>query len=343
MPVRGHAGVVFEFFVIALVALAAFHFLVLRPRRRRRERGGVLDPVEASTRIKEHFDETAHPRDLLEHRPFTDAALGLSRSPRSDAELLTYANGVNPVVACMALEALVQREGDEVPTQDLLDCLNVQSWWARFFALRALDVRHQEPIAARALTSMDEAWAQPLLSGFLADFLDSRRRGDDTPSLEPLLESLSSTQFNALEAIVRESKGGVLATVQDALAEAARERVDTDLLSGIGLLAFPGGALRRLDEPSELTAGQRVAVETAIRTLATRRSVVVTGKVGVGKSATVARVANHLLAEGWHVWWASANDLLAGQSYIGQLEERLRNVIQGIGRRRVVWVVSDMV
>ncbi|MEJ2204458.1 MAG: hypothetical protein P8170_10135, partial [Gemmatimonadota bacterium] len=228
-----------EILGIAVLAWIAFYYVVFRPPRMRKERVGGIDPVQAATRMKDHFDETAHPQDLLEYRPFVDAAADLSRSERTDAELLTYANGANPIVACMALEALAGREEDEAPTEELLGCLNLPSWWARFFALRALDARHDEPIAPRVLTQVDDTWSQPLLAGVMAEFLERRNGKGDTPSVQPLLGSISSTRFNALDRLVKASRSPLLDQVRAELRDAARERVDVDLLAGIGLLRGP--------------------------------------------------------------------------------------------------------
>lgn len=332
-----------EYVIIGLMVWIAVYFLFLRRRRKNEEDGEAIDPVRAATRIKYYYDASAHPRDLLEHPPFVDAAQGLTRSERSDADLLAYANGDNPVVACMALEALAGRVGEKVPTDELLRCLRLSNWWVRYFALRALDARHPEAIAARVLTRVDAAWAEPLPVGIMADFLDRRSEKGDVPSLQPLLASVPSTTFNALRQLVKASRTPLLDAVRKELEDAAGERVDVDLLTGIGLLREPERGSGDSGPAPLLTTEQQVAEEAILRFLLDRRSVVVTGEAGVGKSTTLNAVVEMLRRKGWYIWRASAGDLIAGQSYIGQLEERLKKVVEALGGRRVVWIVPDLV
>ncbi len=70
-------------------------------------------------------------------------------------------------------------------------------------------------------------------------------------------------------------------------------------------------------------------------------SVLVCGEHGTGKTVLVDRLFAKLHAEGWLLFEASAAEVLAGQSYIGELEERMREMLAALDRPRALWRVQD--
>jgi ATP-dependent Clp protease ATP-binding subunit ClpC len=72
------------------------------------------------------------------------------------------------------------------------------------------------------------------------------------------------------------------------------------------------------------------------------RPVVLVGDSGVGKTAVARALGERLKEKGWVIFEAGAMDLLAGQVYIGELEERVQQLVRKIGgRRKVLWVVPN--
>ena len=66
------------------------------------------------------------------------------------------------------------------------------------------------------------------------------------------------------------------------------------------------------------------------------------GESGVGKGAIVTTLTKRLQSEGWTVFEAGSPDVLAGQKFMGELEERLRALIEQLNRRRkVLWVIPN--
>ncbi|HJQ34020.1 MAG TPA: AAA family ATPase, partial [Pyrinomonadaceae bacterium] len=62
---------------------------------------------------------------------------------------------------------------------------------------------------------------------------------------------------------------------------------------------------------------------------------------GTGKTALVRALARSLREGGWVVFEASAADVLAGQTYIGQIEERVQTILRHVKDRRVLWVMPN--
>jgi ATP-dependent Clp protease ATP-binding subunit ClpC len=74
------------------------------------------------------------------------------------------------------------------------------------------------------------------------------------------------------------------------------------------------------------------------------RSLLVAGEPLVGKSSFLRLLAQRLRADRWGVFEASGADLQADQVYIGQLEGRIRQVIDELARGyRMIWYIPDIV
>ncbi|HYE97069.1 MAG TPA: AAA family ATPase [Rubricoccaceae bacterium] len=69
------------------------------------------------------------------------------------------------------------------------------------------------------------------------------------------------------------------------------------------------------------------------------RSVLLVGEDGVGKSTLIRELGRRLQGAGWAVFEAGAGDLLAGQSFIGMLEEQLRQLVAALSAPKVLWYV----
>src|SRR5204863_5717104 len=103
-----------------------------------------------------------------------------------------------------------------------------------------------------------------------------------------------------------------------------RRRTETKFFESVGRLWKPS------DAPRPLTSvGGRAAVVAGIDVVLrgpTRASALLVGEHGVGKTAVLREVLAQLHREGWLIFEAGASELMAGQTYIGQLEGRLREI-----------------
>src|SRR5262249_46236815 len=121
----------------------------------------------------------------------------------------------------------------------------------------------------------------------------------------------------------------------------ADTRIDRELLSTIGTLWDADTPDPLLVLPEEWRSAIATA-EAAMRE-AKPRSVVVCGDPRVGKTAFVKLLARRFQDEGWTVFAASGNEIMAGQVYIGELEGRVREVAAAVqARRKVLWYVPDL-
>src|SRR5690606_20006091 len=115
---------------------------------------------------------------------------------------------------------------------------------------------------------------------------------------------------------------------------------DTGLLNSIGTVweyVDTSGIVR------DATLERRVAELDRLLRGDPPRSIVLVGPRRVGKTTALRVLAERLLEERWTLFEAGAVELLAGQSYIGEIEQRMQSLLRNIGGKpRVVWIVPDL-
>jgi ATP-dependent Clp protease ATP-binding subunit ClpC len=92
--------------------------------------------------------------------------------------------------------------------------------------------------------------------------------------------------------------------------------------------------------------GWREALALAASTLQQdpRRSLLVTGEPLVGKTSFLRLLAKQLGGDDWTVFEAGGADLQADQVYIGELEGRIRKVVEELATgHKVIWYIPDIV
>ena len=74
------------------------------------------------------------------------------------------------------------------------------------------------------------------------------------------------------------------------------------------------------------------------------RSLLISGEAMVGKSSFLRLLARRIALDDWSVFEAGGADLQADQIYIGQLEGRIRLVVEELAKRhKVIWYIPDIV
>ena len=285
------------------------------------------------------YRQSAYPRDLLKNEQFRRGADLMARAEPSSEVLLDYMVGANVMTACMAMEALSHRTDDTPFKETILANLTQVHLWTAYFALRVLCARCEEPVVGAVLARIDDDWVNALPINILREFITLRRLRGETPSFGPELNSITSEQTANIAAVLDRLRDDVPASLREELRLAQESRVDTTLLGSIGRV------LNVSDADKEIATSDRMdefvsQIELAIRG-SPPRSIALVGEHGVGKSTIVRLVAHRLAKEGWTIFEAGATEIVAGQSFLGQLEGRLQSLIQAIAKKKVVWVVPS--
>ncbi|HEX6884781.1 MAG TPA: AAA family ATPase [Planctomycetota bacterium] len=287
------------------------------------------------------FQVVAHPRDLRQDGRYREALGLLAQGPYTPRELCTFATGDNSVLNCVALDALRERPGTAGCADELLAGTGEMSVWAAWILCEWLEEQHPAPILERFVKRLPGRWQSLLARQTLASFLARRlARGE---RIEPawlqeadpededfdrgafLLSVLETVPGPAAEEAVRTLRQG-----HRSERDAAKLRAFAQVGPGAGPPIHPHAALER-------------ALEAAEATCLGGRSLLVVGRPGTGRATLVRAVTQRLEARGFLVMEASASDLLAGQSHMGQLEGRLKSLLEVAARTRLAWSVPGFV
>ena len=252
----------------------------------------------------------------------------------------------------MSLKALARRTGQDDAVADyVLRDINAYYYWPRFFALRALGAHARGQVVARLVARLDSSWRDPMPLQLLREFVAARADAGETPTPDELSGEIKSLDLSAAQAA---DLNLTLGELGDALTPALRQEAErwrgersayefAKTLGRVwergapGLAAGEGGGeVFVLDSVAARVAELEAAVKRE-----PARSVLLVGDSGTGKTALVRALAERLGRDGWVVFEAGAADVLAGQTYIGQLEERVQSIVRQLGGRRVLWVVPN--
>ncbi len=309
------------------------------------ETGEEHSDVYAVARASEDFfNDTTHPRELLGHEGFRRGVELSSGAEATAHELLARAAEGNALVACISLEALARREGDdEAVAEGVLRDINAYYYWPRFYALRALAAHAGgRDLLAPLLARLNSTWREPMPLQALREFVAERVAAGDAVTPRDLADEADALGFGSeqwaevcasLDAIATQLPAGARAE----LSQWQGSRQTAEFVKSIGRVwEGEGGEVFVLDA----VAAQVAELETEIKR-EPPRSVLLVGESGAGKTALVRALASRLRADGWLVFEAAPAEVLAGQSYIGQIEERVRVIVQQLAGKRVLWVMPN--
>ncbi|MCZ6792560.1 MAG: AAA family ATPase [Planctomycetota bacterium] len=288
------------------------------------------------------FEHSAQPSELVGNPAFERGVAILAGDSFSSQQLLAYFAGDNQIVACIALEALGGRRDDVDIVEPILRSINNVGYWSRYFALKTLDRRVDEALLARVLSRLDESWETPMLSLVLKEFVAQRLSKEPKPSGEEF-RNLSRDELETLGDLLGSLGNDVADKLAREIEEWRKARTDTDVLSSIG---------RVWSEPSDGDVELVVELESHRASVARLessllkeppRSILLVGEAGSGKTSLLRLLGRRLVAAGWTVFEAGATEIMAGQSYIGELENRVKELVEQIGgRKKVLWVVPAL-
>jgi ATP-dependent Clp protease ATP-binding subunit ClpC len=295
----------------------------------------LSDPVAATA------ESSAHPRDLLENLTFREA-VAIFQSESLPLKLVTdYVGGANwplATAACAALSARADRV-DALPA--VLSGFRHCRPWPMYFVLRYFETIDERPPMGALVLQSSEWWIDhPFIPGLLAEHFATRVETGEEPSFGDTLARASAVEVNTAESLLRKIDNPASRQLLDTMATFRRTTLDRDYLQTFG---------RFVEEDAE----RPLLVEhDGIRDLLTRgeacilhqppRSLLVVGEPRSGKTSFVTLLAMRAKAHGWTLFEAGGAHLQAGQTYIGQLEERLRRLpIELAAGKRVLWHAPD--
>ena len=286
-------------------------------------------------------EKTAHPRELVDMAEFqrvVDAFCGHG----SLATLRQYVFGDNWPLCCAALAALREHPERGQLSQSVLVQLGRLRPWALHFALdyfASLDPR--PPVGAPATVAQDWWPNNLVIPDLFRDHFAQREALGDEPEFGDQLDSGNCVTPQQIDALLQRIEHPFATALLEQLRSWQASRIDRDFLTSFGRLWAADDEERLLVEP-DAWREQLDHAQSAILHVPPR-SVLVSGEPHIGKTSFVRLVAARLRDDGWTVFEAGGAELMADQIYIGQLEGRIRRVIEELdARKRIAWFVRDL-
>ena len=275
----------------------------------------ALDHDETFSRLVELLVD----RDAIADEAFADVALRGAKFLRLGAIAAITAGRPAPSLWTETIESRFERG----------------EWGERQLLLRALATSDGEVIPP-VLAAAEEDWSESPLAREVSRFLEARVAAG---------ESLTAAALGALDArlqpLVRELIDGTnpptKAALRPALEEWQTTIIDVDFFRELGRIVDPGGR-----PPAKLVGSRVGAVDALVGAVSAPRprSVLLVGEPGVGKTTLIVEALRRL-GDGWFAFQAGAQDVNAGQAYIGMLEARVQEIVERLSRRPIVWVFPN--
>jgi ATP-dependent Clp protease ATP-binding subunit ClpC len=286
-------------------------------------------------------ESSAHPRELLDNESFREA-VAILESDRVSLKLVTdYAGGANWPLATAACAALIARPDRAEAVATIVAGFRHCRPWPMYYVLRYFETLDERPpVGALALQSSEWWIDHPFIPGLLGEHFVTRSEKGDEPSFGDALSRATALELSTTESLLRKIDNATSRQLLEALATFRRTALDREYLQSFGRFV-------------EDDADRPLLVEhEAVRDLLVRgdvcilaqppRSMLVVGEPRSGKTSFVTLLAMRAQANGWTLFEAGGAHLQAGQTYIGQLEERLRRLpIELASHKRVLWHAPD--
>jgi ATP-dependent Clp protease ATP-binding subunit ClpC len=286
-------------------------------------------------------DASSHPRDLEANSTFR-RAVTLLEAPDVPLSVVTdFAAGANWMAATVACAALSAR-ADRADARELMTRhFRLLSVWPMFYALRYFCTIDERPPVGSLILHGPEYWADhPIVSSVFAEHFADRAGLGDPITFGDALADVPAAALKAAETLLRKVHHPAADGLIRELGAWQRSRLDRPFLESFG---------RFVENPQELPLlVEHDAIKEPLATAETFllqepfRSVLVVGEPRVGKSSFLTLLTARAAARGWAIFEADAASLMSGQTYFGQLEERMRRLATELAvDKRVIWLVPD--
>jgi ATP-dependent Clp protease ATP-binding subunit ClpC len=355
-------GLILTYLVVAPIVFGLIFRKQLRAwwiRRKIKAAGLTISEAETPTLTARLYEldkvfapfgsDAAHPSALYANKQFVEAVRLLALESVSLAVVLQYVEGNSWSLSSAAIAALRKRSDRGEAVERVLVQCGYYSPWAMYFALDLLaDAEPRIPVGA-PLTRAKDWWVDSRwMPNIFRDYFARCAGQGDEPTFGSTLLAPGVSPHDTMRKFLQQITHPFVAPLireLDALRSPSAPAAPTRsyaILSEVGRFWLPQQGIDTLVEPD----GWREALALAESTLrqVPPRSLLVSGEPLVGKTSLLRLLAQRLVAEDWSVFEASGADLQADQVYIGQLEGRIRQVVEELAKgHKLIWYIPDIV
>ena len=302
----------------------------------------LREMYKIAAQLDAFFQVAAHPNDLMTHDLFAKGAKRFTDGDFSEDDLLSYARGENAMLACMAIEALRRKFDAPHMRARLLQSFGSMAVPPYYVALQYLSeaTPYDEPFVGQAIIeSADHLW-NDTVKGYLEDAVRARAAGGETLTFSDHLSRMNESDAYDIEQFITSLAGLDTEALKEEMKQRTISTADPSLLRTIGKV-WDARTLAQSDSIIEHStlASLLKRLESALEAEPAKSTLVV-GETGVGKSAAISKLASRLNAKGWTIFMAGHSELIAGQMYIGQFEERLNQLIEHLtASEKTLWFI----
>jgi ATP-dependent Clp protease ATP-binding subunit ClpC len=284
----------------------------------------------------------AHPRELAEQAQFNQAASLLEDEDVDLDTVVRYALGADWALACAGLAALAKRADGEHAVDRILAQFDKLVPWAMHFALAYfVEIVPRPPVGAPVVAAKDWWRNMPILLSLFRDYFARRATFGDAAEFGGALYSQAASPTPIVKAFLEGVNHPLATALASRLDSIQKGNIDHVFLTTLGRFWTDQGKPQTLVEPDSWNVPLATAQSTLLQ--APVRSLLVSGEQLVGKTSFLRLLAQRLAGSGWSVFEASGADLMAGQIWFGQLEGRVRQVVDEVTvGKKLIWYVPDL-
>ncbi len=295
--------------------------------------------VAQRPKIEALAENASHPREVADHEDFRQAVALLADPAVPMDKVVEYAIDSNWALSSVGFVALIERREQDAALPAILPRFARVSPWPLHFALRLIETaQNRPPLGAPLLRAHEYAAKHGLVPDMYAEHFKRRESLRDLPTFGNALSGEKKIE-DSVEELLKKIDHPYAKALLEELAGWRARRVDVDYLQNIGRLWSGETDPQLVEYPAIVDPLQ--TIETAIDHTPPR-SVLIVGEARVGKSAVARLAGARFAARGYTIFEASGPELQAGQKYIGQLEGRIRRLIEELAvSKRVIWYVPD--
>ena len=328
---------------LSATAVAVIVAMVVRGRARHLQTGsqGLDDIQDKLVELDSLAQRATHPGKLLDMEAFKECVRRWSALRHAEAELLEQALSGNTFAACVALEALRLRQIGEGTVFQLIANLGKSQKWPLFFSLRAILASTAKPLIGAVIAQVQEVWLQDEQGvEFLQHFVSSRIEGGETPAFGAILNDLPNPKIALMRSLLARLEPSQVRGLVEELESVLQSRLDLKFLGSIGRVWSSKDLQDKPLQHEELKAAVDRVRDLLLRE--PRRSLLLVGEPGTGKTTIVRTLADTLGKKGWSIFESRASDIIAGQIWMGQPEQRVRDLLKNLAvEKLVIWFIPD--
>jgi ATP-dependent Clp protease ATP-binding subunit ClpC len=285
---------------------------------------------------------SAHPRELAVHAQFKDAARLLADPSVPLGIVMEYVRGANWALSCVALAALEQRADRGQVLAQTIAHFDQLAPWAMYFALAYfLGVDPAPPVGAPVVAAKDWWRDNPVVVLIFQDYFARCAERGDTAEFGPALHAPTASPHATIRSFLERVNHPLATALVIELDSIKMTSINREFLTSFGRFWSDQEEPETLVEPNSWRLSLAAAEASLHHT--PMRSLLVSGEQLVGKTSFLRLLAKRLAPQGWSVFEASGADVMAGQIWFGQLEGRIRQVIDELtAAKKLIWYIPDL-